>query len=255
MRFVSWNVNGLRACLRKGFMDFLAQERPDMCALQEIKMAESDVHAIAPLFRGLGYHVFWHHAQKNGYSGTAVLSKQKPMSVRYGIGNELFDSEGRVVALEFKHFYFINAYFPHTQRELVRLGFKLAFNAAFQTFCKKLAKQKPLIMTGDFNVAHAPDDLANPKQNEQNAGFTLQERQWFGGFLKAGFVDTFRMFTKGNGYYTWWTYRANARSRNIGWRIDYFLASATLQKKVKKSRILPDVPGSDHCPIELEMAL
>lgn len=255
MKFISWNVNGLRACMRKGFLDFLKKENPDVCAVQEIKMSEKDVHAIVPLFEKLGYHVFWHHAEKNGYSGTAVLSKQKPLAVRYGIGDAGIDKEGRVIALEFPKFFFVNAYFPHTQRELVRLDFKLAFNKKFQAWCKKLEATKPLVITGDFNVAHTQDDLANPKQNEHNAGFTQEERTWFDAFLKAGFTDTFRMFTKGNGHYTWWTYRSGARARNIGWRIDYFLVSAKLKNSVKGSDILSHVMGSDHCPIELEMRI
>ena len=255
MRLVSWNVNGLRACVRKGFMDFLRKENPDICALQEIKMSEKDIHAVAPLFEELGYGVFWHHAKKSGYSGTAILSKHTPLAVRYGIGDATIDKEGRVITLESPKFFFVNAYFPHTQRELARLDFKLAFNKKFQGFCKKLMKQKPLAITGDFNVAHTPDDLANPKQNEHNAGFTSEERHWFDGFLKTGFIDTFRMYAKGNGHYTWWTYRSDARARNVGWRIDYFLVSDSLKKAVKQSVILPEIMGSDHCPIEMEMKI
>ena len=255
MRFVSWNVNGLRACMRKGFVDFLKKEDPDVCALQEIKLSERDIHAIAPFFEELGYRVFWHYAKKSGYSGTAILSKHTPLAVHYGIGDPEVDSEGRVIALEFKTFLFVNAYFPHTQRELARLDFKLGFNRKFQAFCKKFVKQKPLVITGDFNAAHTPDDLANPKQNEHNAGFTQEERRWFNDFLKTGFVDTFRMFTKGNGHYTWWTYRSGARERNVGWRIDYFLVSAGLKGNVERSDILPRVMGSDHCPIALEMKI
>ncbi len=255
MHFVSWNVNGLRACMRKGFLNFLSDSDPDLCALQEIKLSGRDVHAITPLFEKLGYRTFWHHAEKNGYSGTAVLSKKNPLSVRYGMGISDMDKEGRVIALEFGKFYFINAYFPHTQRELARLDFKLAFNEEFQSFCKKLAKQKPLVIAGDFNVAHTPDDLANPKQNERNAGFTKEERAWFDAFLKTGFTDTFRIFTTGNGHYTWWTYRADARARNIGWRIDYFLTSTALKSRIEQSGILPRINGSDHCPIELNMGV
>ncbi len=253
MQFVSWNVNGLRACMRKGFARFVERASPDVLALQEIKVSEKDSAVLSPEFERLGYSAFWNPAHKSGYSGTAVFSKRKPVRVSYGIGDASIDAEGRVVALEFPKFVFINAYFPHTQRELARLDFKLAFNKKFQAWCAQRAGTKPLIITGDFNVAHTPDDLANPKHNERNAGFTPQERAWFDAFLASGFTDTFRMFTRGNGHYTWWTYRFGARSRNIGWRIDYFLVSKKFRQKVRKSEIVSDIGGSDHCPILLEM--
>jgi exodeoxyribonuclease-3 len=245
MKLVSWNVAGLRACIAKGCLEFIKNEKADIYCFQEVK--SEDVPFIE------GYEVFNFPAKKKGYSGTLIYSKHKPISVSYGLGEKDFDDEGRVIALEFEHFYFIGVYFPHSARDLSRLNFKLRFNKTFAEFCKKLGKKKPLVLAGDFNVAHRDIDLANPKQNMKNAGFTPQERLWFDDFLKSGYVDTFREFVKGPGNYTWWTYRFNARNRNIGWRIDYFVVSEALKNKVKSSKILKDVMGSDHCPIELEI--
>lgn len=257
MKIISWNVAGLRACINKGCLDFIKKEGADVYCFQEVKSA--DVPYIE------NYEAFNFPAKKKGYSGVLVYLKtgkdafskfEKPhdkVSVEKGLGISDFDDEARVLTVEFSDFYLINVYFPHSQRELARLGFKLRFNKEFAGYCKKLEKKKPVIIAGDFNVAHTELDLANPKQNMKNAGFTPQERMWFTEFLKSGFVDTFRMFTQGNGHYTWWTWRNNARARNIGWRVDYFIVSEKLKNKIKSSKILKDVMGSDHCPIEMEI--
>lgn len=246
MKLISWNVAGIRACINKGCLDFIKKENADVYCLQEVK--SSDVPFID------GYETFNFPAKKKGYSGVLVYSRNKPISVNYGIGNKDFDDEGRVIVLEFEHFYFVAVYFPHSGRDLSRLHFKLRFNKTFEEFCKKLGKNKPLVIAGDFNVAHTELDLANPKQNVKNAGFTPEERMWFDSFLKSGYIDTFRLFVSEPGNYTWWTYRNNCRQRNIGWRVDYFVASESLKKKLRDAWILKDVMGSDHCPIGLEMA-
>lgn len=251
MKFVSWNINGINACIRKGLIDFIKREDADFYCFQETKASAE--RADESILHLKGYHQFWFPAEKKGYSGTLVLSKTKPLSVVKGIGNEKFDSEGRVMALELKDFFLLNAYFPHSRRELVRLDFKLEFDRDFSRFCDKLRKIKPLVIAADFNVAHKEIDLANPKQNEKNAGFTSQEREWFDKFLKKGYIDTFREFVKEKGHYTWWTYRFKARERNIGWRVDYFIITPDLKHKLKKSWIMGDVTGSDHAPIGLEM--
>ena len=245
MKLISWNVAGIRACIQKGCLDFIRKEGADLYCLQEVKSA--DVPFID------NYETFNFPAKKKGYSGVLVYSRKKPISVSYGIGVKDFDDEGRVIVLEFEHFYFIAVYFPHSHRDLSRLNFKLRFDKTFAEFCKKLEKKKPLVIAGDFNVAHQDIDLANPKQNVKNAGFTPQERMWFDSFLKLGYVDTFREFVKDGGHYTWWTYRNNCRKRNIGWRVDYFVVSESLKKKLKDAWILKDVMGSDHCPIGLEI--
>jgi exodeoxyribonuclease-3 len=245
MKIVSWNVAGFRSCISKGCLDFIKREKADAYCFQEVK--SEDVPFIE------GYEVFNFPAKKKGYSGTLIYSKHKPISVSYGLGEKDFDDEGRVIVLEFENFFLINAYFPHSSRDLSRLNFKLRFDKTFEEFCKKLEKKKPLVLTGDFNVAHRDIDLANPKQNVKNAGFTPQERLWFDEFLKSGYIDTFREFVKESGHYTWWTYRFNARKRNIGWRIDYFIVSDKLKSKIKSSSILKDVMGSDHCPIEMDI--
>lgn len=200
------------------------------------------------------YKAFHSFAKKKGYSGVSIYTRIEPLSVQRGIGNPVFDDEGRVLTLEFKDFFLINAYFPHSNRELKRLGFKLDFNKNFLDFCRKLEKKKPVVIASDFNVAHTEIDLKNPKSNMENAGFTKEEREWFDLFLKAGFVDTFREFTKEGNHYTFWSHRAGVREKNIGWRIDYFVVSQSLKKKLKKSIILKDVLGSDHAPILLEIS-
>jgi exodeoxyribonuclease III len=248
MKIISWNVNGINACAGKGLADFMKKEGADIYCFQEVKATKEKIPKLLE-----GYNEFHSHAQKKGYSGVSTFSRIKPLSVVEGIDNPAFDSEGRFITLEFEDFFLINAYFPHSHRELRRLNFKLEFNREFLKFCKRLEQRKPVVIASDFNVAHKEIDLRNPKPNEKNAGFTIEERNWFDGFLKEGFVDTFRDFDKAGGNYTWWAYRNKARERNIGWRIDYFVISQTLRNKLAGSRILKDVLGSDHCPISLEM--
>ncbi len=250
---MSWNVNGIRAVAKNGFVDFLKRYSPDILALQEIKASEDKVPKEIRYYPE--YEKIWNPAEKPGYSGTAVFTKIAPKRVSKGIGKRKFDSEGRVITLDYGPIYFVNAYFPNAQRGLARLDFKLGFNRAIHKYLNKLRDEKPVIVTGDFNVAHKEIDLANPKQNEKNAGFTPEERAWMDEFLSDGWVDTFRMFTKEGGHYTWWTYRFKARERNIGWRIDYFIVSEDLVPRVKKSWILSEVYGSDHAPIGLELDL
>lgn len=249
MKIISWNVNGIRAVHKKGLLDFIYREKADIYCFQETKASQEVVDD--SLKNLSGYHAYWHSAQKKGYSGLLVYSRDKALSVVYGIGDKEIDAEGRVLALEFPNFYLVNAYFPHSGRELERLNFKLGFNKKFLKFCGQL--KKPVVIASDFNVAHQEIDLANPKQNEKNAGFTSDERDWFGGFLGKGYVDTFRSFVSGGGHYTWWTWRNDARERNIGWRIDYFVVSGELKERVGKSYILKQVKGSDHCPIGMEI--
>lgn len=251
MKIVSWNVAGLRSCFNKGLINFMRKENADVYCFQEVKCQLGQFPE--ELNQLNNYEAFHSLAKKKGYSGVSVYTRIKPVNVFYGVGKEIFDSEGRVLTLEFKSFFLINAYFPHSNRELKRLDFKLEFNNHFLEFCKRLEKNKPVIIASDFNVAHKEIDLRNPKQNEKNAGFTKEEREWFGSFLKQGFIDTFREFDQDGGNYTWWTYRANARERNIGWRIDYFVVSKKLRQKLKESKILKDILGSDHAPILLEM--
>ncbi len=250
MKLLSWNVNGIRSCASKGLLDFLTNEGADFVCLQEVKGDPSSID-----FLRLRYQVAYFPADKKGYSGVLTLYQKKPLSVLKGLGNKKFDSEGRVLTLEYKGFYLVNAYFPHTQRELLRLPYKLAFNKAFEAFCQGLQKKKPVIVAGDINVAHQEIDLRNPKPNKNNAGFTPQERAWMDRFLSLGYVDAFREFVKEGGHYTWWTWRNDARKRNIGWRIDYFLVSEELRGKLVNSQILKDVYGSDHCPVSLEIKI
>jgi exodeoxyribonuclease-3 len=246
---ISWNVNGIRACVRNGFLDFLNKYKPDILALQEIKATEDNVPMEVRYYEG--YYKYWNPAKRKGYAGTALFTKIKPLEVKFGIGDEKFDLEGRVITVEYEKFFLVNAYFPNSQHGLTRLDFKLEFDEKIHNYLNELRKEKPVILCGDFNVAHKEIDLANPKQNEKNAGFTPQERAWMDKFLQDGYVDTFRMFTKEGGHYTWWTYRFKARERNIGWRVDYFVVSEDLAKNVKKSWILSDVYGSDHAPIAM----
>ncbi len=236
--------------MSKGLLGFLKKENADFVCLQEVKSDPSFID-----FAKLGYRMAYFPARKKGYSGVLTLYKQEPLSIAKGIGKTKFDDEGRVLTLEYSKFYLVNAYFPHTQRGLLRLPFKLAFNKAFETFCRGLRKKKSVVIAGDINVAHREVDLRNPKQNKNNAGFTPVEREWFDGFLKSGYVDTFREFVSSGGKYTWWPYRNNCRERNIGWRIDYFLVTQDLRKKLVNSQILKDVRGSDHCPVSLEIKL
>ena len=252
MKLISWNVNGLRSVLGKGLLEFWGAEKPDVLCLQEIKAKPEQV---AEVTWPCGFAPHWNSAEKPGYAGTATFSQKKPQHTTCGIGIEEHDREGRVVALEYEDFFLVNVYTPNSQRELTRLEYRTQqWEPAFRSYLKTLEKKKPVIVCGDLNVAHTEHDLANPKTNRRNAGFTDEERAEFQALVEAGFVDTFRLFTQGNGHYTWWSYMNGARPRNIGWRIDYFLVSAELVPRVKSARILPHVPGSDHCPVVLELS-
>ena len=247
MKLVSWNVNGLRACMSKGFAEFLENENPDVICLQETKMQREQADFDFP-----GYHEYWNSAEKKGYSGTAIFSKTEPLSVSYGIGVEEADAEGRVICAEFEQFYLVTVYTPNAQRELVRIDFRMAFEDAFRAYLLKLHEKKPVVVCGDMNVAHKPIDLKNPKSNIGSAGFSYEERGKFTELLASGFNDTFRMlYPDKEGAYSWWSYMFKSRERNTGWRIDYFLVTDELTEKVQDSLILSDVMGSDHCPVEL----
>lgn len=250
MRLISWNVNGLRACIKKGFYDFVNEYQPDILCLQETKSPGEDL----PLDLE-GYHQVWNHATKKGYSGTLTLSKKKPVSESIDMGMAKHDDEGRIVTTEHKDFYLVNVYVPNTKRDLSRLPYRYKeWDVDFLKYLKKLEKKKPVVFCGDLNVAHTEIDLARPKGNEKNHGFTPEEREGFTNFVNAGFVDTFRHFHPDEGgHYSWWSVMGNCRAKNVGWRIDYFLASQGLMKKVKSAVILKDVMGSDHCPVLLEL--
>ncbi|MFH1823018.1 MAG: exodeoxyribonuclease III [Patescibacteria group bacterium] len=268
MKILSWNVNGIRAVVKKGFKDFLKKEKPDILCLQEIKISGSAREKEEFSSKGgpasgwdfLDYEEFWNSAERPGYSGTAVLVRRlkaclrsQVKSYKVGLNNKIFDAEGRVQTMDLGKFYLVNAYFPNANHELSRLNFKLEFNDAILKYLKKLEKLKPVIICGDFNVAHEEIDLARPKDNIGNPGFTNEERAWMTKFLKAGFVDTFRYFNKNKIEYSWWSYRFNARERNIGWRIDYFCVSDKMLKYVKNAFILNSITGSDHCPVGIEL--
>ena len=251
MKLVSWNVNGIRAVLKKGFLDLLNDFDADVVCLQETKAMQEQVTEVE---WPTTYDQVWNSAEKKGYSGTAVFTRRKPLGSSLGFGMKKHDSEGRVINVEYDDFYLVNVYTPNSQNELRRLDYRTReWDVAFRRHVKRLQKMKPVIFCGDLNVAHQEIDLARPKDNTKNAGFTPEERETFGQLLKAGFVDTFREFQKDGGHYTWWSYRAGARARNIGWRIDYFCASEALRPRLKDASILPDVQGSDHCPIVLEL--
>jgi len=246
----SWNVNGLRAVARNGFVDWVSNAKPDILCLQEIKANKEDIPEEIKKIKG--YHLYSSSAEKKGYAGTAVLTKIKPIKIIDKIGIDEFDKEGRSLLLEFDKFYLFNVYFPNAQRELKRLPFKEKFNEAYLKFIKKL-KDKPLILTGDFNVAHKEIDLKNPQQNTKNAGFTIEERNFIDKLIKMGFSDSFRRLHPEKIQYSWWTYRFHARDKNIGWRIDYFFVANSLMKQIKKAEIMNNVYGSDHCPIVIEI--
>jgi exodeoxyribonuclease-3 len=250
LKLVSWNLNGLRAVFKKGLISFIKSINADIISFQEIKVTQTELPAE---IYSLGNNVYLNAATKKGYSGTLTLAKSKPLQLKNGIDNEKFDVEGRVQTLEFNNFYFINSYFPNSQPDLKRLDYKLEFDKLFLDYTETLRKNKPIVICGDFNVAHTELDIARPKENEHNAGFTKEERAWMSEFLGKGYLDTFRIFTKDGGHYSWWSYRFNARSKNIGWRIDYFVVTPELLKKVKASTILEQVTGSDHAPIMLEI--
>lgn len=255
MKLISWNVNGIRAAVKNGFVDFLKTEKPDVLCLQEIKINDSAREK--ETFNFKNYTEYWNSAQKPGYAGTAILVSEKlsQPTVINGFGKPEFDTEGRVQTAEFEKFYLINTYFPHTRHDLSRLDFKLAFNDALLSHLKKLQTKKPVILTGDLNVAHEEIDLANPKENIGNPGFLPQERAWMTKFLKAGFIDTYRFLYPKKVQYSWWSYRFGARRRNIGWRIDYFCISEALKKSLKQAEILDKVRGSDHCPVKLVIGI
>jgi exodeoxyribonuclease-3 len=251
MKLVSWNVNGVRAALKKGLLDYMKATRADVVCLQEAKAHPGDVqHVEWPH----GYEVIWNPAVKKGYSGTVVFTRVKPKSVTLGIGAKDHDSEGRVITVEYDDFQLVNVYQPNSQRGLTRLGYRTEeWDPAFLAFLRKLEKKKPVVFCGDLNVAHQEIDLTNPKPNRRNAGFTDEERTNFTRIIESGFVDTFREFEPSGGHYTWWSQMMNCRARNIGWRVDYFVASAALRGALKRAWISPEVMGSDHCPVGLEL--
>lgn len=249
MKIISWNVNGLRAVLRKNFLDYLASEAPDILCLQETKAGPNDVEQLWPA----AYTTYWNTAQRKGYSGTAILTRHRPISVSCGLKIPEHDNEGRVLTAEYPDFFLINVYVPNSKRELTRLPYRQEWDRDFLRYLKKLERKKPVIFCGDLNVAHTEIDLANPKSNVHNHGFTPEERAGFTAFVKAGFLDTFREFEPGGGHYTWWSPMSGARSRNVGWRIDYFLLSTALRPRLKRAFIRPEIPGSDHCPVGIEL--
>ena len=252
MKLISWNVNGFRAVLKKGFLDFLAEHDPDVVVLQEVKatLDQIDVDLTAD-----GWHIYWNPAVKKGYSGVAALSKTPALSEQLGIGIEEHDQEGRVLTLEYDEFFLVNVYTPNSQNELKRLPYRIEWNAAFLKHVKALEETKPVIFAGDLNVAHKEIDLARPRNNRKSAGFSDEERAGFDDILAAGFVDTFRHFYPDDTeQYSWWSYRGGARAKNVGWRIDYFCVSEPFMTRVKDAKILPDVMGSDHCPVQIELA-
>lgn len=247
MKFISWNVNGIRACITKGFLDYFKEVDADIFCLQETKLQEGQIDLNLE-----GYYEYWNYAQKKGYSGTAIFTKKKPISVAYGIDIEEHDNEGRVITLEFEDFYFITVYTPNSQSELKRLDYRMKWEDDFREYLKKLDSIKPVIVCGDLNVAHKEIDLKNPKTNRKNAGFTDEEREKLTILLDNGFIDTYRHFNPDKeGIYSWWSYRFNARKNNSGWRIDYFLASEKLKDRLVSADIHTEILGSDHCPVEL----
>ena len=249
MKFISWNVNGLRACLDKGFMDIFKDFDADIFALQETKMHPSQAEVITE-----GYYQYWNSAEKKGYSGTAVFTKHEPISVAYGIGIPEHDKEGRVITLEFENFYFVTCYTPNSQNELTRLGYRMQWEDAFRDFLTELDSKKPVVLCGDLNVAHKEIDLKNPKTNRRNAGFTDEEREKMSRLLDHGFCDSFRLlYPDTDGIYSWWSYRFQARAKNAGWRIDYFIVSDRLKESIKTAAIHTDILGSDHCPVSVEI--
>ncbi len=251
MKFISWNVNGLRACVTKGFQDYFDTADADFFCLQETKLQEGQIALPLP-----GYAQYWNYAQKKGYSGTAIFAKQPPLSVAYGVGAEELDTEGRLITLEYPGFYLVTCYTPNAQQGLARIDHRLKWDDAFREYLVSLDQKKPVIACGDLNVAHQEIDLKNPASNRGNAGFSDEERESFSKLLEAGFTDTFRHLNPdATGIYSWWSYRFNARKNNAGWRIDYFLVSQRLAEKITAAPIYTDILGSDHCPVGLELAL
>ncbi len=249
MKLISWNVNGLRACVGKGFLEFVTEQSPDIMCVQETKLQEGQIELALP-----GYYQYWNYAEKKGYSGTALYTKTEPLQVTYGIGIEEHDKEGRVITAEFEEFFVVTVYTPNSQNELARLPYRMAWEDAFLIYLKGLEEKKPVIFCGDLNVAHQEIDLKNPKTNRKNAGFTDEEREKFTELLKNGFVDTFRYFyPDAEGIYSWWSYRFKAREKNAGWRIDYFVVSECLKERLRDAMIYTQIQGSDHCPVGLEI--
>ena len=253
MKLISWNVNGLRAVINKGFKDFFKEIDADIFSIQETKMQEAQLDEnILQIFEG--YNSYWNSAEKKGYSGTAIFTKQKPLNVTYGIGKEEHDKEGRVITLEFEKFYMVNIYTPNSKRELERLDYRQIWEDEIRAYLLDLSTKKPVVMCGDLNVAHNEIDLKNPKTNRKNAGFTDEERAKMTELLNAGFIDTFRYkYPEVEGKYSWWSYMFHAREKNAGWRIDYFIVSESLKDKIEDAKILDDIYGSDHCPVELDL--
>lgn len=253
MKLISWNVNGLRAVVNKGFKEFFKEIDADIFCIQETKMQEAQLDEnILEIFEG--YNAYWNSAEKRGYSGTAIFTKQKPLNVTYGIGKEEHDKEGRVITLEFEKFYMVNIYTPNSKRELERLDYRQLWEDEIRAYLLKLKENKSVVMCGDLNVAHTEIDLKNPKTNRKNAGFTDEERAKMTELLNAGFVDTFRYkYPEVEGKYSWWSYMFHAREKNAGWRIDYFIVSENLKDKIEDAKILDDIYGSDHCPVELDL--
>lgn len=251
MKLISWNVNGIRACVTKGFLDFFNEMDADIFCIQESKLQAGQIDLQLE-----GYHQYWNYAEKKGYSGTAIFTKKEPLSVTYGLGIEEHDKEGRVITLEFEDFYMVTVYTPNSKNELARLDYRMVWEDAFREYLVNLDKKKPVIVCGDLNVAHKEIDLKNPKTNTRNAGFTEEERGKFTDLLNAGFTDTFRFFYPDlTGVYSWWSYRFSARAKNAGWRIDYFVTSKSIDEKLVDAKIHTEVLGSDHCPVELTIEL
>lgn len=251
MKLISWNVNGLRACVGKGFLDYFKEQQADIFCLQETKLQEGQIELELD-----GYHQYWNYAEKKGYSGTAIFTKEKPISVHYGIGIEEHDKEGRVITLEFEKFYMITVYTPNSQEKLARLDYRMKWEEDFKSYLLELYKKKPVIVCGDLNVAHKEIDLKNPKTNRKNAGFSDEEREKMTKLLESGFVDSFRYFYPDKtDIYSWWSYRFSARAKNAGWRIDYFLVSDRIKENMKGAEIHTEILGSDHCPVLLNIDL
>lgn len=247
LKFISWNVNGIRSVLKKGFLSFVEKEDPDFLCLQEVKAHPSDVEL------DLSRYSYWNSPPRKGYSGTALFTRTKPVQVSLGMGQKGFDDEGRVLTAEYPDFYLVNVYTPNSKRDLSRLPYRQKWDKVFLNYLKALEKKKPVVFCGDLNVAHREIDLTNPKANIHNHGFTPEERAGFDRILKAGFIDTFREFCREGGRYTWWSQKGRCRERNIGWRIDYFCISHSLRSRLKAASILPGVKGSDHCPVSMEL--
>jgi exodeoxyribonuclease III len=251
MKLISWNVNGIRACVTKGFLEFFNEVDADIFCIQESKLQEGQIDLAL-----LGYFQYWNYAVKKGYSGTAIFTKKEPLSVHYGIDIEEHDQEGRVITLEFDNFYMVTVYTPNSKTELERLEYRMVWEDDFQNYLKQLESKKPVVVCGDLNVAHKEIDLKNPKTNKKNAGFTAEERGKFEQLMEKGFVDTFRYFYPDlEEVYSWWSYRFSARAKNSGWRIDYFCTSESLNQKLQGAKIHTEIMGSDHCPVELEIDL